>query len=287
MPTPSHTGQERRLRLQSVRPVTTRAAPSSISPMATTASIDTCRTPVAPISQATPKRTARRPTTVVASQRCRTGGSGCRVRRGPLQAGAAGRSRLQSGPGGPLRGTRRARPSGRGLPGRSTPGPSGRRGRGSPRPPAAISGRGAPTRSTPRSPRGPRPAGPAPVGPGPVVAQAAPGFVADAAQSMAHGTARRMAAPDGLVHRFAKVAAERAGQRADLLGDLAKLVIPGHVVRLRCPRRPRHPPAGGIRLDRGADLVTPKTYGRVGGCGGGAEAGVARSGGCWRRPGYL
>ena len=76
---PSHTGQERRLRLQSVRPVTTSEAPSSMRPMATTASIDTCRTLVAPISQATPNSTARRPATVDASQRCRTGG---RVVRG-------------------------------------------------------------------------------------------------------------------------------------------------------------------------------------------------------------
>ena len=98
-PTPSHTGQERRLRLQSVRPVTTREAPSSISPTATTASIETCRIPVAPISQATPKSTASMPATVVASHRCRTGGSRLRCRGVRWYEGAAHGAALARRPG--------------------------------------------------------------------------------------------------------------------------------------------------------------------------------------------
>src|SRR5581483_8478325 len=73
---PSQTGQWRRLRLQSVRAVTTMAAPSTTSTEASTVSSDRLTTPDAEPNQARPTRTSSRLISVEPSRRWRTGGGG-------------------------------------------------------------------------------------------------------------------------------------------------------------------------------------------------------------------
>ena len=208
-----------------------------MSPTATTPSIDTCSSPRAPISQATPNRTARRPTTVVASQRCRTGGRACRRRRGwyedgPIHGTPAGpRPPGRTGPR-PAPGPRRRR-----RPGRRAGGLRSRRPRFATRKPGGGA-QGAcphPARSwsaPPGAPRSPVSAAGFAVEAG---TDAASSFVLDAPEPVPDGPPRWGTAAHRLVDDLAEVASQRAGQRPYVLRNLAELVVPGHTKRLRRP----------------------------------------------------
>ena len=254
-PTPSHTGQERRLRLQSVRPVTTSDAPSSISPTATTPRSDVEHV-VAPISQATPKRTTKdagdgRGVPTMAYRRQRRA---LRRFRGPVpgpptRRGAPGGPDRYWGLGPPRVGVGAANrapaaPAGR-RSGEATAARRRRRGRGRNGGPARSKGPSDRSSHATYVSRRPDDGGVA-ARAGPTGANAAAGLVGDPSDPVTDGSPGRYRpwTGPGRLPRGSPGPSERASAPI-VFCYFPELVVPGHTDQATAPGPARHQPEGG------------------------------------------